>query len=451
MSLEQGTLRHGLRTLFIASFVAATLSCAASGSPIKLAFRPPNTRLLGLPIGAFSPAWKSMGVVIGPNTVLTCFHNIAYPPKSDQHLKQVKVLLSQPQNDIVIIQMCTGKLPISYLSDQNVTPGAKVKMFGRFGTYYGTVYDYPDRKDSLALRFRGAQPRMGDSGSPIYDKKGIVALYRGHDRNYHLATRWRTLSAFGLATKYESQPSERIEPVPDPLPDLPGTEDEPTQAPSQAQTTLEEDVQTVKDQQKEEVVPEPIEQGTVPQGTSLPPSTDNGGFLKTIGGFFASKAVKDYLIPAALGAAGIASTGGTGVAVYYGGRALLGILRRRKKKKDPFADLDITDTNIGPEPDTQRTLKEEVEEVLGRTTAASGFPGTRIPGRTVDEVGELLELAELEGFDPLMGAAYGLFMQDEVTKIMQDTSISEDGQALIRQLVAKVTDRINSAAPLVKG
>ena len=413
--------------------------------------------------------YTGSGVVIGPNLVLTVFHNVEFPQGSKRVAKGVALVASRPEVDICVIRYPTGNKRRCYLSPDTPKPGTKVTLYGHYGTYYGTVYTDPERPDRLAMRFT-KPPRMGDSGGGVHDGKGLVGIFTGHNGRFYLAVPRRTLIDFGIkgqTARYQPQTGN---------PRLPGTTNGPTYTQSPPQRQEEEP--KGQEQGQKGLVPYPKDPPTFPdppkvakdpptkqelaltpagvtnlQGASLPPSTEStgGGFFKPFAGLFAGKLIKTYVIPSVLGALGIAATGGTGYAAYFGGKAVLALWRRRKKRK---ADTNISDDPPGntlPGDLMVRTLKEELEEVLGRSTAASGFPGTRIPGRKVDEIGEILQLAELDGYDPLMGSTYGLFMQDEITKLLSQEAVSDQDKTLIRQLVASVTDRINSAAPLVKG
>ena len=320
---------------------------------------------------------------------------------------------------------------------------------------------------------------MGDSGAGLYNAHGLVGIYLGHSKDdlingkeYARVVPWGVLKAFGIPV---SGGSVIVKPDQDGLLPLPGTED--VKAPPKGGDSTKEEVpaETTAEEPKKEVtdgtrrtprgsteadnedgheIPTDLEpegrgsssvddsgQGSgqrdakgrdlktgtasephVGKGASLPPTAPNKGSGSS------SEATMEILISALLGAAGIATTGGTGVAIYYGAKGLASIYRRRKRKRA-----------------RPSSLADDLQEVLGRPAAS--FP--HIPGREVDEIGELLQLAQLEGFDPLMGSAFGLFAQDEITRILSDGT--EEEKAAIRKLRDRVTDRIHAAAPLVKG
>lgn len=454
----------------------------ARSSPIDIEIRAPRTKLD--PLNLIHSTYYGSGVVINKDTILTAFHNIEWPVKgAGTWATGVKVLVYQPEKDICVIKYPTEGLKYSRLAPNQPKVGDRVSLIARHGTYYGTWATNPYFDDQMSIDFDGKRPKIGDSGGGVYTEGGLVGIFLGYNGwidgpkgEFARIASWATLKAFGIPV------SALVKPKPTELLPLPGTED--VQAPPEGRDSTKEEVQpeTTAEEPKKEVnhvtrrttpgsretneehnhtgtanrEPERrgigginngeqgrgsrneasgyLKQGTVPptvglstsQGTSLPP-TPSGGRSST-----EDVVMWEMLITAALGAAGITATGGT-LALAYGVSKGAAFLYRRRKRRRP-------DTKI-------KSLEDDLREVLGRK--ADSFPSPHIPGREVDEIGELLQLAELEGFDPLMGAAFGLFAQDEITRILSDGT-PEEKQA-IRKLRDTVTDRIHSAAPLVKG
>ena len=480
MYSEQRTLLRGILIAFIGLFVVAAPMENARSSPIDIEIRAPRTKLD--PLDLIHSTYYGSGVVINKDTILTAFHNIEWPVKgAGTWATGVKVLVYQPEKDICVIKYPTEGLKYSRLAPNQPKVGDRVSLIARHGTYYGIWATNPYFDDQMSVDFDGKRPKIGDSGGGVYTEGGLVGIFLGYNGwidgpkgEFARIASWATLKAFGIPV------SAHVEPKPTELLPLPGTED--VQAPPEGRDpTKEVQPETTAEEPKKEVnhvtrrttpgsretneehnhtgtanrEPERrgsgsinngeqgrgsrnetsghLKQGTVPptvglstsQGTSLPP-TPTGG-RSSIG----DVDMLETLIMAALGAAGIGVTGGTAAGIWFGVKGAVALYRRRKKRPD---------TGIN-------TLKEQIEEVLGRK--AGGFP--HIPGRNVDEIGAILQLAELEGYDPLMGSTFGLFMQDEINQLLSRPEISEEQKDIVRKIYNSTMDRLNSAAPLVKG
>ncbi len=50
-----------------------------------------------------------------------------------------------------------------------------------------------------------------------------------------------------------------------------------------------------------------------------------------------------------------------------------------------------------------------------------------------------------------MGSTFGLFMQDEITQLLGNSEVNDEHKDIVRKLYQSTMDRLNSAAPLVKG
>ncbi len=488
MSLDQLTLRRGILIAFIGLLLSVACTAVGNASPINIEFHTPRIKLD--PLNLVRHNFYGSGVVINKNAILTAFHNVEFPVKgAGTWFTGVKLHAYAPEKDLCVVKYPTEGHSFSRLAPEPPKVGDRVLLVARWGTYEGTWQVNPHYDDQMSIRFIGKRPRIGDSGGGVYLIEsnpqfgvaakldgGLVGIFLGYSGwidgpkgEFSRIASWQTLKDFGIPI---SGKSASVKPK---LLPLPGTED--VKAPPEGRDSTKEEVQP------ETTAPKPekevnhgtrptigrstetdkehdhtgtsdrevarrrrsslddrgqrrrqgneqsgrLKTGTAPEqrkGASLPPTAPNKGS--------GSNSMIEMLITAALGAAGIATTGGAGAAIYFGVKGAAALYRRRKRRK----------------PDTKiRSLEEDLREVLGRK--ADSFPGPHIPGREVDEIGELLQLAELEGFDPLMGSAFGLFAQDEINRILSDGT-TEEKQA-IRKLRDAVTDRIHSAAPLVKG
>ena len=419
----------------------------ALSSPINVKIIAPRTKLD--PLDLINHIYLGSGVVINENTILTAFHNIEWPTAGcGSWATNVKVLAYAPKEDICIIEYPTEGQKYSRLAPGPPKVGDRVVLNGRRGIYYGTWVTNPHSDDVMSIDFDSRRPKIGDSGGGVYSEAGLVGIFLGYtgwidspEGEASYVCPWKVLKAFGIPVSGTSAPVKSKLII---LP-LPGTEDGKTSTQSGTKeeeeekepikakkpiiigSTLKEDTERVK------------KQGTVPstaglsdsQGASLLPTPSKSGSTITPKG----DDMMEMLIAAALGVAGITMTGGTGAVVYFGAKGLVTLYRRRKKRR--------SDTNIN-------SLAEQLEEVLGRETSPSKFHLPHIPGRKVDEIGEILQLAELEGYDPLMGSTFGLFMQDEINQLLSGEA-PEEQKDIVRKLYNSTMDRLNSAAPLVKG
>lgn len=478
MSLDQLTLRRGIRTVSIGLLCVVALTAVGNASPIDIEIITPRTKLD--PLNIVNHISRGSGIVINKDAVLTAFHNIEFPVKgAGTWATGVKVLAYFPKKDICVIKYPTEGQKFSRLAPNPPKVGDRVVLYGRHGTYSGTWQENPHYDDQMSVKFDGRRPKIGDSGGGVFTEQGLVGIFLGYSGwidgpkgEYSRIATWTTLKAFGIPT------SAPVTPKTDELLPLPGTEHGKT--PPKGRDSTKEEVSAekpVKEPEKEvnhgtghtsgrstetdnedshvgtpdgqskgrriSIVHDPgqrsgsgdeksrnLETGTLPEphagkGSSLPPTPPKKGS--------GSSNMLEMLITAALGVAGITVTGGTAVLVYGGVRGGLALYRRRKKRKP--------DTGIN-------TLKDQIKEVLGQRP--DGFRSPHIPGRKVDEIGELLQLAELEGYDPLMGSTFGLFMQDEINQLLAGKA-SEEQKDIVRKLYNSTMDRLNSAAPLVKG
>ncbi len=485
MSSEQLTRLRGIRTAFIGLLCVVALTSVGNASPIDIEIRVPRTKLDPLDILHFT--YYGSGVVINQDTVLTAFHNIESPVGTWP--TGVKVLAYAPKKDVCVIKYPTAGRKFSRLAPNQPKVGDHVYLVGRWGTYSGTWANNPHYEDQMSVKFDGKRPKIGDSGGGVYSDTGLVGIFLGFSGwtdgpkgEYSRVASWTTLKAFGIPISTQPAP---VKPETDELLPLPGTED--GKAPTKGRDSTKEEVPaeiTAKEPEKEvnhgtrrtprgsteadnedghekptDRQPEgrgssgindpgqrpghrDEESGHLETGTASESNADKGASLPSpppIKGRGSSSMADDMLemlITAALGAAGIAATGGTGTAIWFGVKGIAALHRRRKKRK--------SDTGIN-------TLADQIEEVLGRKSAADGFRTPHIPGRNVDEIGELLQLAELEGYDPLMGSTFGLFMQDEINQLLSRPEISGEQKDIVRKLYNSTMDRLNSAAPLVKG
>ncbi len=464
MYSELVTRQRGILIPFIVSLLSVIFTTVGVSSPIDVEFHGPEF-IRG--IDKILPHYKGSGVVINKDIVLTAFHNIEFPAEGcGTWFTDLKVLAYDPKKDVCVIEYPTEGRLFSRLAPNPPKVGDRVLLVARFGTYTGTWEENPHYDDQMSIKFDGKRPRIGDSGGGVYliesnasygthvsTGSGLVGIFLGFsgwkdgpEGEYSRIATWTTLKAFGIPVSGISAP---VKPNPTTILPLPGTED--GQTPTQGGTEEEPEEESPTEEQIPEItgntldtdlenVLNPPIQGTVPptagvsdpQGTSLPLTPSKGGSTTTPKG----DDMMEMLITAALGAAGITMTGGTGAAVYFGAKGLMALYRRRKKKSGR-SDTDIS------------SLAKQIEEVLGRKSSST-FPRTHIPGRKVDEIGELLQLAQLEGYDPLMGSTFGLFMQDEITQLLV-SDVSDEQKDIVRKLYNSTMDRLNSAAPLVKG
>ena len=483
MYSEPVTRLRGILIVFIASLFVVAPTVVGLSSPINVKFTGPEF-IRG--IEKILPHSLGSGVVINPGVVLTAFHNIEFPTEGcGTWYTDVKVLAYSPKKDICVIKYPTEGQKFSRLAPEPPKVGDRVVLNGRRGTYYGTWAVNPHDDDVMSIKFDGQRAKIGDSGGGVYNEHGLVGIFLGYtgwidgpkgEASY--VCPWADLKAFGIPVSGQ----KAVKPNTDELLPLPGTEDGKTSPQSGTEevppkTTAKEPKKevnnvtghatprstTTDEEHHDPATPDPkpkgrrgssgnhdgqgprsgneksrnLKPGTSPEphagkGASLPPTPSKKGSGSSSKG----SAMEEMLITTALGAAGITATGGTGVAVYFGAKVLIALYRRRKKKSRK------SDTSIN-------TLSDQIEEVLGRKP--TGFLAPHIPGRKVDEIGELLQLAQLEGYDPLMGSTFGLFMQDEINQLLSRPEISEEQKDIVRKLYNSTMDRLNSAAPLVKG
>jgi hypothetical protein len=130
-----------------------------------------------------------------------------------------------------------------------------------------------------------------------------------------------------------------------------------------------------------------------------------------------------------------------------GGLALTGIiwLVRRKIKKR-FTPQPSLNTDVSSLQNQLNTLREDMGRIETGARPGDSFPEpAQLPTRRMDELNELLRLGRLEGRDPLLDAAFGMFAQDEIARSVD--SADNDAEAY-RRLRVIVKDRIDSVAPL---
>jgi hypothetical protein len=128
-----------------------------------------------------------------------------------------------------------------------------------------------------------------------------------------------------------------------------------------------------------------------------------------------------------------------------GGAAGWVLRRRRERRGTPGATVEITSpdrSRLGPVGNS--TLADDLERVRegGRADAAIPRP---LPPRDTAELEQLLRLRRMEGRDPLLDAAFGMFVEDEAEKVM---AAGGECAGLVTALVERATARLRQIAPL---
>lgn len=164
-------------------------------------------------------------------------------------------------------------------------------------------------------------------------------------------------------------------------------------------------------------------------------------------------------------ASGLAIGGPAALALSLGGLGLRWWWTARTKKQASSGTADR------PPPVPQnRTLQQSLEVVLSGLGGAQGKAGEAEPGippgsthdkgtaapeqpvippRATDELHQILQLRRSEGRDPLLDAAFGVFVQDEIDKALSADGLSADERETLYQLNRRVRDRVDQAAPLM--
>lgn len=84
----------------------------------------------------------------------------------------------------------------------------------------------------------------------------------------------------------------------------------------------------------------------------------------------------------------------------------------------------------------------------GTTFPDSRTPAQAVPQRDTEELSQIVQLSRLDGHDPLLDAAFGLFVQDETDSLLGDMKTSPETRQTIENLLRRVRDRVDRAAPL---
>jgi len=79
---------------------------------------------------------------------------------------------------------------------------------------------------------------------------------------------------------------------------------------------------------------------------------------------------------------------------------------------------------------------------------AMSAPPRGAPARTVEELVELLRLRRLEGRDPLLDAAFGMFAQDELEAALEKVKGDAGLTKVFEELQRNIRQRVDAAAPL---
>ncbi len=125
----------------------------------------------------------------------------------------------------------------------------------------------------------------------------------------------------------------------------------------------------------------------------------------------------------------IGSTGFAGIGLTLFWYLIKRRIRKRREKKSSSNTLDED--------------YEHVEKDLrGGDPESGGKFLPQLPPRKIDELNELLELGQLEGRDPYLDQAFGMFAEDELNSLIDKGNI----EALA--LRDKIQSRINKVAPL---
>lgn len=182
----------------------------------------------------------------------------------------------------------------------------------------------------------------------------------------------------------------------------------------------------------------------------------------------------------AWGAAGMAIAGPIGYAVakVVGGR----VHSRVKKRGDSSSGYQgwepIRNTPTSPSPPPQKTnnescdcksnsaqVQKSLDEIMrqlqeretkkqkGGQAHATTFQDSQqappvVPKRNLDELSQVVQLSRLEGHDPLLDAAFGLFVRDETEALIERSDVSSDVKKEIEDLLRRVRSRVDNAAPL---
>lgn len=159
----------------------------------------------------------------------------------------------------------------------------------------------------------------------------------------------------------------------------------------------------------------------------------------------------------------VLATGGPIAGFAFAG--LLGLWRRRRQRR---AAERAAGGQAG-------SLREDVDAVLGRIgqprqnggQADAGLPPAGqpaaheasetssdddrpiIPPRATEELHQILQLRQVEGRDPLLDAAFGVFAQDEIDEALGAEGTGECERETLYQLQRRVRDRVDRAAPLM--
>jgi len=101
----------------------------------------------------------------------------------------------------------------------------------------------------------------------------------------------------------------------------------------------------------------------------------------------------------------------------------------------------------------QPTKQQEAAQKGGEPADANKFPNDRtpttaVPRRNVDELRQIVRHGQLDGHDPLLDAAFGMFVQDETESLLGDVDTPPETRTVIENLLRRVRDRVDRAAPL---
>jgi hypothetical protein len=149
---------------------------------------------------------------------------------------------------------------------------------------------------------------------------------------------------------------------------------------------------------------------------------------------FKSK-IKSYAFGRAMEAVGISALGGhAGIAGLLISSVWFLARRRIKKRRSKSSDSNFN------------SLKEDLDAIKSRLQPKGGDPESggnfppQLPPRKIDEIYELHELGQIEGRDPYLDQAFGMFAEDEIQK-----RIDTEG---MQELLSAIQERVNKAAPL---
>lgn len=421
-----------------------------------------NSHVVQLYPGPTTDKWSKQGVMI-ERRVQVIYGGMPHEARVEQ---------SDADADLALLSSEVEKVGGEWLvplaiSDSDPDPGAPVDYWGFIGDQDAVT---PGRCGWSTTDKRGGRiPNSifvqdgfqgGMSGGPLFQSGKVVGVIWGTDtcgRGGFAVERPALTSFFDrcpcppLRRKNQRPQPNIVDPSPPvlPLPNAP--EPEPPLTPPPAQPAEPKPAPPAVIIPEQPKVPDPP---TVPASPNVPTS------ILPVPEKSAAWALVERSVPGLLSALGF--SGPIGVGVWLGLKGI-GAAGRIIKAKRATRQASTVPAVAAPQPVVAEesglharvnSLASDLTKVLTLLKSGGGQPTPTfplpnglqgVPTRDTTELHQLVQLGQLEGRDPLLDAAFGMFAQKELQ------TLADQGDAKAATMLAKLKDQMNRTAPLAVG